>query len=74
MNEKKKNSNYKGKVPYQSTDELITIQDFAKTYIGWRNKPVTPARVYQLISDHMFSGKPIDFNYVEVDKKLFIKK
>jgi len=72
--ETKKTNNYKGKIPYKSTDELITIQDFAKTYIGWRNKPVTPARIYQLISDNMFKGTPIDFDYVEVDKKLFIKK
>lgn len=56
------------------TKDLIPVKDFAASYIGWRGHPVTPQYIYKLIDRHRKGGKQLSFEYVEIDKQIWIKK
>lgn len=58
----------------QATKELIPVRDFAKTYISRRGYPVTVQYIYKLIQLHKEEGKPIPFEYKEIDKAIWIVK
>lgn len=56
------------------TNELIPVKDFAASYIGWRGHPVTPQYIYKLIDLNRTKGKPLSFEWIEIDKQIWIKK
>ena len=58
----------------QATGELIPVRDFAASYIGWRGHPVSVQYIYKLIDLNRTKGKALTFDYVEIDKQIWIKK
>jgi hypothetical protein len=56
------------------TNDLIPVKDFAASYVGWRGHPVTPQYIYKLIDLNRTKGKALTFEYVEIDKQIWIKK
>jgi hypothetical protein len=62
--------NYKRK----NKQDLITVEEFAKGYIGWRGLPVSVQYIYKLIGENRKKGKAINFEYIEEGKKIWIKK
>jgi hypothetical protein len=56
------------------TNKLIPVKDFAASYIGWRGHPVTPQYIYKLIDLNRKEGKILPFQYIEIDKQIWIKK
>lgn len=57
----------------EAHNNLIPVRDFAATYYSRRGFPVTVQYIYKLIADHKNNGKKISFNYVEIDKAIWIK-
>jgi len=56
-----------------ATDNLIPVRDYAKGRLSRRGFPVSVQYVYKLIAQNK-KGKPIDFEYLEVGKGVWIKK
>ncbi len=58
----------------KETDKLLPVKDYAKTRISRRGFAVTPQYIYKLIKDHKEGKRTLDFDYVEIDKAIWIKK
>lgn len=58
----------------EQTSELIPVRDYAQTYISRRGFPVTVQYIYKLIAANKENGKRLPFEYVEIDKAIWIKK
>lgn len=57
----------------QAKGSLIPVRDYAKTRLSRRGFPVTVQYIYKLIAANK-RGKPIDFQYKEIDKAIWIVK
>ena len=57
-----------------ATNELIPVRDFAQTYISRRGHPVSVQYIYKLIQLNKENGKPLPFEYKEIDKAIWIVK
>lgn len=55
-------------------DNLIPVREYAKTFYSRRGFPVTVQYIYKLISANKDNGKQLPFDYVEIDKAIWIKK
>lgn len=55
-------------------DDLIPVRDFAATYYSRRGFPVTVQYIYRLIKEHKEGTRKLSFNYIEIDKAIWIKK
>jgi len=51
---------------------LIPVRDYAKSRLSRRGFPVSVKYVYKMIAEHKKSGKPLDFEYKEVGKGIWI--
>lgn len=58
----------------EQTSELIPVRDYAQTYISRRGFPVTVQYIYKLIAANKERGKLLPFDYIEIDKAIWIKK
>ena len=58
----------------KENDKLIPVRDFAASYIGWRGHPVSVQYIYKLIDLNRTTGKVLSFDYVEIEKQIWIKK
>lgn len=58
----------------KAKDDLIPVQDYAKTRLSRRGFPVSVQYIYKLISKHKTEGKDIGFTYKEIDKGIWIVK
>ena len=58
----------------EAKGNLIPVRDFAASYTGWRGHPVSVQYIYKLIDLHRKEGKKLPFEYIEVDKQIWIKK
>ena len=56
----------------QSSDNLMTVPDYAKTVLNRRGTPVSPSYIWRLIRQHKNEGKAIDFEYREIGKAIWI--
>lgn len=56
------------------TDTLLPVREFAKTVISRRGHPVTPQYIYKLIKEHKEGKRSLEFEYVEIDKSIWIVK
>lgn len=54
--------------------ELITVNEFAKTLLSRRGFPVSVQYVYKRIAEHKKTGKKPPFGYVEQGKGIKIIK
>lgn len=55
-------------------NDLIPVRDFAATYYSRRGYPVTVQYIYKLIAANKSNGKLLPFEYVEIEKAIWIKK
>jgi len=58
----------------QQTKELMPVRDYAAQRISSRGFPVTVQYIYKLIKENKEKGRILDFDYVEIDKAIWIKK
>ena len=58
----------------QQTNDLLPVRDYAAGLLSRRGFPVSVQYIYKLIKQHKTQGKALNFDYVEIDKAIWIKK
>ena len=58
----------------QATADMMPIRDYAATLKNRLGFPVSVQWVYKMIDQHKKKGRPLDFEYLEVGKGVWIKK
>ena len=56
----------------QAQDKLMPVRDYAKEFISRRGYPVSVQYIYKLIAANKQGGKPIPFEYKEINKAIWI--